>query len=145
MSALSQTIAGMSSLLSALDAGDTQPVAVRLRARSYELPGDVAGRTVVDAGCGGGRAVAELAEHGARAIGVDLDPEMIAVARQRWPAGDHPPAGPREGGLVPVAARRPQAAAPDHRRAELARRAGRARPHQPDLRRGADVPRRAQG
>ena len=88
MPALSQTIAGMSSLLAVLDAGDAQPVAVGLRARSYELLGDLTGRTVVDAGCGGGRAVAELAERAARSIGVDRDPEMIAVARERWPAGE---------------------------------------------------------
>jgi SAM-dependent methyltransferase len=88
MSALSQTMAGMSSLLACLDAGDAQPVAVRLRARSYELLGDLTGAAVVDAGCGGGRAAAELAERGARAVGVDLDPEMIAVARERWPAGE---------------------------------------------------------
>jgi ubiquinone/menaquinone biosynthesis C-methylase UbiE len=52
------------------------------------LLGDLTGRTVVDVGCGGGRAVAELSERGARAVGVDLDPEMIAVARERWPAGE---------------------------------------------------------
>jgi len=78
----------MSSLLAVLDAVETQPVAVELRARSYELLGDLTGRAVVDAGCGAGRAVAELAERGTRAVGVDLDPEMIAVARERWPAGE---------------------------------------------------------
>lgn len=78
----------MSSLLAVLDAGDAQPVAVGLRARSYELLGDLTGRTVVNAGCGGGRAVAELAERAARSIGVDRDPEMIAVARERWPTGE---------------------------------------------------------
>jgi ubiquinone/menaquinone biosynthesis C-methylase UbiE len=78
----------MYSLLAVLDAVETQPMAVELRARSYELLGDLTGRTVVDAGCGSGRAVAELAERGARAVGVDLDPEMIAVARERWPAGE---------------------------------------------------------
>lgn len=88
MSTLSLTMADMSSLLAVLDAGDAQPVAVELRARSYELLGDVTGATVVDTGCGGGRAVAELAERGAHAVGVDLDPEMIAAARQRWPAGE---------------------------------------------------------
>jgi SAM-dependent methyltransferase len=78
----------MSSLLAVLDAGDAQPGAAELRARSYELLGDVTGRAVVDVGCGGGRAVAELAERGARAVGVDRDPEMIAVARERWPDGE---------------------------------------------------------
>lgn len=81
-------MADMSSLLAVLDAVDAQPVAAGLRARSYELLGDLTGRTVVDAGCGGGRAVAEMAERGARAVGVDLDPEMIAMARERWPAGE---------------------------------------------------------
>ncbi|WP_433275341.1 methyltransferase domain-containing protein [Pseudonocardia xinjiangensis] len=78
----------MSTLLPILDAADAQPGAGELRARSYELLEPLAGRTVVDAGCGGGRAVAELAERGARAVGVDLDPEMIAVARERWPGGE---------------------------------------------------------
>lgn len=77
----------MSSLLAVLDAVDAQPAAVELRARSYALLGELTGRTVVDAGCGGGRAVAEMAQRGARAVGVDHDHEMIAVARQRWPAG----------------------------------------------------------
>ncbi|GAA2390699.1 methyltransferase domain-containing protein [Nonomuraea africana] len=81
-------MAGMSNLLAVLDAVDAQPMSVELRARSYELLGDLTGRTLVDVGCGGGRAVAELAERGARAVGVDLDPEMIAVARERWPAGE---------------------------------------------------------
>ena len=78
----------MSSLLAVLDAGDAQPASVALRNRSYELLGDLTGRTVVDAGCGGGRAVAELAGRGAHAIGVDLDPEMIAAARERWPEAE---------------------------------------------------------
>lgn len=78
----------MSSLLAVLDAVDAQPMARDLRARSYEVLGDLTGRTVVDVGCGSGRAVAELARRGARAIGVDLDPGMIAVARDRWPAGE---------------------------------------------------------
>ncbi|OZM77057.1 methyltransferase domain-containing protein [Pseudonocardia sp. MH-G8] len=81
----------MSSLLAVLDAADAHPVAVTLRARSYELLGDLTDltdRTVVDVGCGGGRAVAELAERGARAVGVDRDPEMIGVARERWPTGE---------------------------------------------------------
>ncbi|BDU06727.1 methyltransferase domain-containing protein [Nocardia cyriacigeorgica] len=78
----------MSNLLAVLDAIDAQPMSVELRTRSYEMLGDLTGRTVVDVGCGGGRAVAELAERGARAIGVDHDPEMIAVAVRRWPAGE---------------------------------------------------------
>lgn len=78
----------MSNLLAVLDAVDAQPMSIELRTRSYELLGDLTGRTVVDVGCGGGRAVAELAERGARAIGVDHDPEMITVARNRWPAGE---------------------------------------------------------
>lgn len=78
----------MSNLLVVLDAVDAQPMSVELRTRSYELLGDLTGQTVVDVGCGGGRAVAELAEREARAVGVDHDPEMIAVARERWPAGE---------------------------------------------------------
>jgi ubiquinone/menaquinone biosynthesis C-methylase UbiE len=81
-------MAGMSSLLAVLDAVDAQPLFVELRARSYELLGDLTGRTVVDAGCGAGRSVAEMSERGAHAVGVDHDPEMITIARERWPAGE---------------------------------------------------------
>lgn len=75
----------MSTLLQVLDAGDADPQAAAIRLRSYELLGDYAGHRVVDVGCGGGRAVAELTERGARALGVDPDPEMLAAAGRRWP------------------------------------------------------------
>jgi ubiquinone/menaquinone biosynthesis C-methylase UbiE len=72
-------------LIRVLDAVDAMPGAARLRARSYQLLRLAPGATVVDVGCGTARAVAELAEHGAHAIGVDLDPAMLAVARGRFP------------------------------------------------------------
>ena len=40
---------------------------------------------VCDVGCGPGHVTAFLCEHGADAFGVDLSPEMVAVARQGWP------------------------------------------------------------
>jgi ubiquinone/menaquinone biosynthesis C-methylase UbiE len=72
-------------LIRVLDAAETMPAAARLRARSYQLLRLPPGATVVDVGCGTARAVAELAEHGARAIGVDPDPAMLAAARSRFP------------------------------------------------------------
>jgi ubiquinone/menaquinone biosynthesis C-methylase UbiE len=66
-----------------LDVFDALPAAQRLRARSYELITDKS--LVVDVGCGAGRAAAELAELGGRAVGVDVDDDMVAVARERWP------------------------------------------------------------
>lgn len=74
----------MSTMLALLDAFDDQPQARDLRERTYQGLGD----TVVDVGCGSGQAVGELAERGARAIGVDLDRAMIKVARKRWPECD---------------------------------------------------------
>ncbi|MDX3192476.1 methyltransferase domain-containing protein [Streptomyces sp. MN03-5084-2B] len=74
----------MSTLLPLLDALDDRPQAVDLRERTYQALGDV----VVDVGCGGGRAVGELAARGVRAIGVDADPAMIQVAGARWPDGE---------------------------------------------------------
>ncbi|MEW9547298.1 methyltransferase domain-containing protein [Nonomuraea sp. NPDC050783] len=76
------------SLLRQLDAVDAMPGSAELRELSYELLRLPAGAGVVDVGCGGGRAVAELAGRGARAIGVDLGEEMIEVARHRWPEAD---------------------------------------------------------
>ena len=75
-------------LIRQLDAAETLPAAARLRARSYQLLRLPPDATVVDVGCGAARAVAELAEHAARAIGVDLDPAMLAAARRRFPGID---------------------------------------------------------
>ncbi|SCL35297.1 Methyltransferase domain-containing protein [Micromonospora rhizosphaerae] len=72
-------------LIRVLDAAETTPGAATLRARSYQLLRLLPGATVVDVGCGAGRAVSELAQHGAHAIGVDLDPTMLAAARSRFP------------------------------------------------------------
>lgn len=79
------TYTDIDTLIRVLDAAETMPAAARLRARSYELLRLPKGATVVDVGCGTGRAVAELAEQGARAVGVDLDPAMLAAARGRFP------------------------------------------------------------
>ncbi|MDA0172439.1 class I SAM-dependent methyltransferase [Solirubrobacter taibaiensis] len=47
----------------------------------------VAGRRVLDAGCGAGRHSAWLAEQGAEVVGLDASPEMLARARARVPGG----------------------------------------------------------
>ncbi|SDM41215.1 methyltransferase domain-containing protein [Allokutzneria albata] len=72
-------------LIHALDRLDAMPAAVDLRQRSYELLGAGAGDAVLDVGCGSGLAVAELAALGTAAAGVDPNPEMIEIARQRYP------------------------------------------------------------
>ena len=72
-------------LIRQLDAAEATPAAAWLRARSYQLLRPPPDATVVDVGCGTARAVAELAEHTAHAIGVDLDPAMLAAARRRFP------------------------------------------------------------
>lgn len=48
-----------------------------------ELIGDVAGRRVLDAGCGDGALACSLALRGAVATGVDADPGMLVAARSR--------------------------------------------------------------
>ncbi|MEV0143781.1 MULTISPECIES: methyltransferase domain-containing protein [unclassified Nonomuraea] len=75
-------------LIRLLDAADTLPGARALRSRSYDLLRVEPGAIAVDVGCGAGRAVAELIERKAVAIGVDMDPEMVAAARDRWPGAD---------------------------------------------------------
>jgi len=51
--------------------------------RLLELLGDVAGRSVLDAGCGEGYLARVLAASGARVTGIDLSPRLIAMARQK--------------------------------------------------------------
>ncbi|MET8117401.1 methyltransferase domain-containing protein [Streptomyces prasinus] len=80
-------------LVTLLDAADRLPGANELRVRSYDLLDVGPGALAVDVGCGAGRAVAELAERGVRAIGVDLSERMIDIARGRWPEADFRIAG----------------------------------------------------
>jgi SAM-dependent methyltransferase len=49
--------------------------------------GDVAGRRVLDAGCGTGRLACELAQHGALVAGVDRSAAMLEFARAHSRAG----------------------------------------------------------
>lgn len=57
----------------------------------YEAPGlralfpPLAGRRVLDAGCGTGRTSARLAAGGAEVVGFDVSPEMLRRARERVP------------------------------------------------------------
>ncbi|AXH95176.1 class I SAM-dependent methyltransferase [Ornithinimicrobium avium] len=48
-----------------------------------ELLGDVAGRRILDAGCGSGPLLADLKERGAAVTAFDASPAMIRLARQR--------------------------------------------------------------
>jgi SAM-dependent methyltransferase len=49
---------------------------------------DLAGRRLLDVGCGTGRLAAALAErHACKVWGVDVSPEMVEVARERVPPG----------------------------------------------------------
>jgi SAM-dependent methyltransferase len=47
---------------------------------------DSGGSRVLDAGCGTGRVAIELARRGFSVVGVDSDPNMLAVARTKGPA-----------------------------------------------------------
>ena len=52
-----------------------------------QLPADLTGLRVLDAGCGTGAMSAALAERGATVVGVDISPALIDIARRRMP--DH--------------------------------------------------------
>lgn len=71
--------------LELLIAFDRRPASVRLRRRSYELLQVERGSRVVDVGCGGGTAVAELVALGADAVGIDAAEEAVAYAREHHP------------------------------------------------------------
>jgi SAM-dependent methyltransferase len=51
----------------------------------WRFAGEVAGRKVLDAGCGTGYLSRKLSTRGAHVIGVDFSPEMIGIARRKAP------------------------------------------------------------
>jgi SAM-dependent methyltransferase len=58
------------------------------RPACLDLLGNVAGKVVLDAGCGPGLYAAELVASGARVIGFDLSPRMVQLSRERVSQGD---------------------------------------------------------
>ena len=54
----------------------------------WAFAGEVAGRDVLDAGCGTGYLARQLAARGARVVGVDHSEAMLAIARQAAPDVD---------------------------------------------------------
>lgn len=51
-----------------------------------QLPADLKGMRILDAGCGTGAFSAELAARGADVVGIDLSAQLVAIAQDRLPA-----------------------------------------------------------
>ena len=49
---------------------------------AFYLLGDIRGKTVLDLGCGTGENVIPLIERGAHVIGIDISPDLIAIAQK---------------------------------------------------------------
>lgn len=52
-----------------------------------QLPADLQGARVLDAGCGTGALAVELARRGAEVAAIDISPRLVAIAEARAPAG----------------------------------------------------------
>jgi len=55
-----------------------------------QLPDDLRGKRLLDAGCGTGAMAVALAERGAEVVAVDISPALVAIARQRAPDAVQP-------------------------------------------------------
>ncbi|MGC7094157.1 methyltransferase domain-containing protein [Amycolatopsis lurida] len=71
-----------------MDGFEREPAAAAARHRSHELLRVSPGQRVVDVGCGTGTSVGELTTAGAVVSGVDINPEVLVVAKERHPAGE---------------------------------------------------------
>ena len=65
--------------------GSTSPIQPPVLPRLLDYVGDVAERSILDAGCGEGHISRRLAQQGARVTAVDLSPRLIAIAQERDP------------------------------------------------------------
>lgn len=74
--------APVSSIRATVRAGRDRMQAVMLS----QLPADLTGMRVLDAGCGTGAMSVELALRGAKVVGVDISPSLIEIAQKRCPA-----------------------------------------------------------
>ena len=52
---------------------------------SSQLPQNLRGARVLDAGCGTGALACELADRGADVLGVDISPQLVDIAQKRMP------------------------------------------------------------
>lgn len=50
-----------------------------------QLPRDLKGARILDAGCGTGALAFELADRGAEVLGVDISPQLVGIAQTRTP------------------------------------------------------------
>lgn len=74
--------APVSGIRATVRAGRDQMRAMMLR----QLPDDLRGARILDAGCGTGAMSVELAKRGAEVVGVDISPALIEIAQKRLPA-----------------------------------------------------------
>lgn len=51
-----------------------------------QLPADLSGRRILDAGCGTGALAVEAARRGADVVAIDLSPTLVNLARERLPS-----------------------------------------------------------
>lgn len=68
-----------------------------------QLPRDLTGTRVLDAGCGTGQMSVALAERGAEVIAVDISPSLLDVARDRTPVRLQPRIDYRAGEMLDTA------------------------------------------
>lgn len=50
-----------------------------------QMPEDLSGKRVLDAGCGAGQMTAELAARGAEVVAIDISPSLVEIAEKRLP------------------------------------------------------------
>jgi len=74
--------APVSGVRATVRAGRDQMRALMLR----QLPDDLRGARILDAGCGTGAMAVELAQRGADVVAVDISPALVGIAEKRMPA-----------------------------------------------------------
>ena len=89
------------------DAAETRPTPYRYVQEAFldgYFPAALAGKEVLEVGCGSGYYTRKMSAHARTAVGMDYNADYVAVAREKWPPSAYPNLEFHVGNIIDLAA-----------------------------------------